>query len=410
MNILGIIAEYNPFHNGHLHHIKESKKATNADAVVCVMSGNFVQRGEPAIIDKWSRTQMALNNGVDLVIELPTIYSISSAENFSEGALKLLNSLNIVNVFSFGSECGNIETLNEIADVFYTEPPEYQTMLNRELKNGISFPKAREKALLLYLNNLRKYASILSSPNNTLGIEYLKTLKKFKYKILAMTVKREAENSSDKTGSKVYKSSSNIRELLNTNQYKAAANTMPKNVLTILNKKIKKGQCVYGLHAYEKEIIYSLRKMSVEEIANLPDVSEGLEYSIKKAASNCNTLSDLLDAVKSKRYTLTRIKRIMLYVLLDIKKSDMEISKKIKSPYIRVLGFSNKGEEVLSQICQKRSKLPIITSVKHFIENNSNKNLQRLLEIDLNATNMYTLGYKQDSKSELDFTQPIVKP
>ncbi len=176
--VLGIVAEYNPFHNGHLYHLSESKKAVNANYVVAVMSGNFVQRGDTSLINKWAKTEMAIQNGVDLVIELPAIYSVSSAENFGYGAIKILNSLKIVDYLSFGSELCDVNILNEFATVLYEEPKEYVSILNHELGKGFSYAKARENALLIYLNDIRKYANILSSSNNILAIEYLKALKK----------------------------------------------------------------------------------------------------------------------------------------------------------------------------------------------------------------------------------------
>ena len=155
--VLGIIAEYNPFHNGHLYHIKKSIEETGASSVICVMSGNFVQRGNTSIVDKWTKTKMALANGVDLVLELPTIYSVSSAENFAEGAIRLLDSLKIVDTISFGMEAKDIASLNNIANVLYTEPKEYTTILEHELRKGVSFPKARENAVMMYLNDIKRY-------------------------------------------------------------------------------------------------------------------------------------------------------------------------------------------------------------------------------------------------------------
>ena len=148
--VLGIIAEYNPFHNGHLYHLNESKKAIDADYTIAVISGNFVQRGDTSLVDKWSKTEMALQNGIDLVIELPLIYSISSAENFAEGAIRILNSLNIVDYISFGSELCNVKILDDFANILYSEPKEFVSLLNHELTKGISYPKARENALLMY--------------------------------------------------------------------------------------------------------------------------------------------------------------------------------------------------------------------------------------------------------------------
>ena len=190
-NVLGIIAEYNPFHNGHLYHIKESIKQTDADYIVCIISGNFVQRGNTSIIDKWTKTKMAIAQGADLVLELPTIYATSSAENFAEGAIKIFDSLGIVNTLSFGIETKDLATLNNIANVVYQEPKEYVTMLNHELNKGVSFPKARENALMMYLNDIKRYANVLNGSNNILAIEYLKAIKKLKSPLKPVGIKRE---------------------------------------------------------------------------------------------------------------------------------------------------------------------------------------------------------------------------
>lgn len=187
--VLGIICEYNPFHNGHLYHLEQSKKMTGSNYTVAIMSGNFTQRGSTAIIDKWSRAEAALKNGVDLVIELPVLYATSSAENFADGAINILNSLKVVDYLSFGSETSDIETLDKIADILYKEPKTYKNLLSTELKKGLSFPKARENALLAYLDD-KKYGNILSSPNNILGIEYIKALKKYKSNIKPISITR----------------------------------------------------------------------------------------------------------------------------------------------------------------------------------------------------------------------------
>jgi len=409
LKVLGIVAEYNPFHNGHLYHIEKSKKMINADAVVCVISGNFVQRGNTSIVDKWTKAEMALLNGADLVIELPVIYSISSAENFAEGAMKLLNSLGIVDAFSFGSECGDIKILDNIANVLYEEPSEYKTMLNRELATGCSFPKAREKALLLYLNDIRKYANVLSSPNNILGIEYLKALKKYGYHLYPMTLQRIGEGYNSTALNYNYISSTAIRQLIAAERFSETIDVIPESVYSLLKDKIECGEIVEDLAVFEREILYSIRSMTIEEISQIPDVAEGLEYSIKEAGNSCNNLHDLISFVKSKRYTMTRIYRILVYILLKITKLDMENISKIKQPYVRVLGFTNKGEGILSEICGRNPRLPVITSLKQFINCNSNKLLRRMIDIDVYATNIYTLGYKYNSVSNLDYTQNIVK-
>lgn len=405
--VLGIIAEYNPFHNGHLYHINESKKAVNADYVVAIISGNFVQRGDTSLVDKWSKAEMAIQNGADLVIELPLLYSISSAENFAEGGVKMLNSFNIVDYISFGSELCDVNTLNEFADVLFHEPKEFVSVLNHELSKGFSYPKARENALLMYLNDIRKYANILSSPNNVLAIEYLKALKKYKSSIVPVSINR---NKVDYNSTEIvdgFASATAIRKIAMTNDVWSLRQAMPKSSFDIMYDCLRSGKTVSSLAKFEKEIIYNLRKMSISEIANLPDVTEGLEYSIKNAANSCNTIDELISIVKSKRYTVTRLKRILVYCLLGITKKDMQDSRKV-IPYVRVLGFNDKGKELLSGISHANPKLDIVTSVKKYMETSNNKILKNMLTKDIFATDIYTLGYDYDSSSNLDYTHPIV--
>ena len=405
--VVAIIGEYNPFHNGHAYHIQKTKELTNADYVIAIISGSFVQRGNVSLIDKWAKADMALCNGVDLVIELPTVYSISSAENFAYGAIKILNSLKIVDTLSFGSEFCNLEVLEKIADILTNEPPEFKTLLEHELSKGVSFPKARENALLMYLNDIRKYANILSSPNNILAIEYLKALKKTKSKMKPLAVQRVNVGYNDLDVKNNFASATAIRKKIIDNTPAGISKLMPPSSYKILYNSIKKGHYVKDITTFEKEIIYSLRKMYTDEIAELPDVTEGLENSIQDAADSCNTLSEFINIVKSKRYTSTRLQRILLYALLGITKEDMKNSYKT-NPYIRILGINNKGKEILSQISRSKPKLNVITSVKKFMDSNPNKDLANMLNIDINATNIYTLGYEKDSWSNLDFTHNMV--
>ena len=404
--VLGIIAEYNPFHNGHLYHIAKSKEETGAQYVVAVISGNFVQRGNTSIVNKWTKARMALLNGADLVIELPTVYSISSAENFAEGAIKILNSLGIVDTLSFGMEAKDISTLNNIANVLYSEPKEYVTILSHELKKGNSFPKARENALMMYLNDIKRYANVMAGSNNILGIEYLKALKRTKSTINPVGIKREKVLYNDKYIVDEFASATAIRKMLMTKQLGDISKVMPRNSYLLLGEELKKGHYVIDISRFEKEIIYNLRRMSIEDIAKLPDVSEGLENSIKNAADSCNTVEELINIVKSKRFTQTRIQRILLYSLLGITKKQMDISRKTV-PYVRVLGFNNKGKELISEMMRLNPKLNVITSVKKYIDTVANKNLKEMLETDIIATNVYTLGYYSDSYSNLDYTNKI---
>ena len=350
---------------------------------------------------------MALSNGIDLVIELPVLYSISSAENFADGAIKILNSLGVVDYLSFGAETSDINVLKNIANVLYSEPNEYKNILSHELKKGLSFPKARGNAITKYLND-DKYLNILSSPNNILGIEYLKALKKYKSEIKPICVKRfEAEYNSNDFSDNIA-SATAIRNLVKNKDFDIIKNLLPSNTYSILIEDIKNGHIVEDLNIFEKEIIYVLRKMSIEEIANLPDVSEGLEFAIKDAVNSCNNITELLNFIKSKRYTQTRLQRILLYALLGITKQDMEISKSIL-PYVRVLGFNENGKKLVSEISKNNSELQIITSVKKFVDTNSDKNLNQLLNKDVFATNVYTIGFEYNSINNLDFKNGIIK-
>ena len=410
--VVGIIAEYNPFHNGHSYHIQNTKAQTGADFVVAVMTGNFTQRGNTSVINKWEKTKMALNGDADLVIELPTIYSVSSAENFANGAVKILNELGIVDTISFGMEADDVSTLNNIANVLVNEPPEYKAILEHELGKGNSFPKARENALMMYLNDIKRYANVVKGSNNILAIEYLKALKKQKSSIVPFGVKREKVYYNSTKIIDEYASATGIRNLLLHNQLEEVRKVVPAKSYSILLNNLRQGTYVLDIIAYNDEIIYKLRSMTVKQIANLPDVSEGLEYLIKEVSNKTNNLIELINGIKSKRYTQTRIQRILLYALLGITKKDMEMSKKI-TPYIRVLGCSEKGKILLSQI---NSKAKVITSLKKYEVSNKNKRfcigkqkaLNRMLEIDKTATDIYTIGYKKDSKAGLDYTKGLI--
>lgn len=408
--VVGVIAEYNPFHNGHYYHLQKAKEKSGADYCVAVISGNFTQRGEPSIVNKWAKAYMAICGGADLVIELPTIYSVSSAENFASGAIKLLDNLKIVDSFSFGAETKEIATLNNIANVLYEEPKQYTTILNHELKKGISYPAARENALMMYLNDIKKYANILNSPNNILGIEYLKAIKAQKSNLLPIMIERKKVYYNDTKIVDDFASATAIRKMLARKEYEDLRKVIPKSTYQILGQEMRNNGIILGLEEYEKEIIFTLRKMTIEQIANLPDVSEGLESAIKHAADECNNLQDLVYKIKSKRYTQTRIQRILIYALLGINKKMMENSKKVV-PYARVLGFSQRGKELLSEIARLNPKMNVITSVKKYIEQNDTKNnklLMEMLQTDIFATDVYTIEYKHDSKANLDFTNNMI--
>jgi len=405
--VLGIVAEYNPFHNGHAFHIQESKRKTGASAVVCVISGNFVQRGNTSLVNKWTKAEMALRSGADLVLELPTIYATASAEKYAYGAMRLLDSLKIVDTVSFGIETEEIATLNNIASVVYKEPKEFVTMLNHELSKGLSFPKARENALMMYLNDIKRYANVLNGSNNILAIEYLKALKALKSQMNVIGIKRQKVFYNQEQIVDEYASATAIRKFLVRGQTDEIRKVMPKDSYYLLMQEIKTGKIVYDIRVLEKVVLSELRKMDVKEIAELADVTEGLEYAIKEGANASNNIQDFINIVKSKRYTQTRLQRILLYALLGITKKKVQTLTKV-DPYARVLGFNTVGRQMLSDMYNANKRLNVITSVKRFEEENRNKTLQEMLNLDKLATDLYTIGYENDSWANLDYTNKMI--
>lgn len=323
------------------------------------------------------------------------------------GAVKILENLKIVDTLSFGTETSDFAALNNIANVITEEPREYTNMLKEELKKGVSFPKAREMALIRYLNDDKRYKNILNNPNNILGVEYLKALKKLKSKINPVAIKREKVYYNDNSIVDEFASATGIRKLIANRDFDGLIKVVPRNCYDTIKKEYEVGNIVFDIQKYEKEIFYTLRKMTVAQIAELPDVTEGLENSIKNAANFCNNIHDFINIVKTKRYTQTRIQRILIFALLGITKKDVQAAKKVV-PYARVLGFNQKGKLLLSGIAQNNPKMEVVTSVKRFLDHTTNKTYKRMLEIDIFATDVYTLGYAYDSMANLDYTKNMI--
>ena len=229
------------------------------------MSGNFTQRGDTALVDKWTRAEMALKSGVDLVIELPTLYAISSAENFADGAIKILNSLGVVDYISFGSEIGELSPLNDVASILYKEPKEFSNLISKQLKSGLSYPRARELAVSMYFGTSKKYKEVLENPNNILGIEYLKALKKHRSSIRPITIKRDYSDYNSKTIKSGIASATAIRTMIEKN--KNIHYVVPYETYELMEQKQENQEIVKNLSVFEKQIIYNLRKMTVQEIA-----------------------------------------------------------------------------------------------------------------------------------------------
>jgi predicted nucleotidyltransferase len=418
MKVAGIIAEYNPFHNGHLYHIEQTKALCSADFVVCVMSGNFIQRGEPAIVDKWARAEMALLSGADLVVEIPVAYAMSSAEYFAQGAVKILDSMNIIDFLCFGSESGSIDLLDIVADVLHTEPEEYKLNLKEALSRGLSFPAAREAGLRKYMNgkpgSTYNIENLMNNSNNILGIEYLKALKKLKSTIKPVTVKRMNNFYNSEVLEGAISSATSIRMLISKNpgktSYELLKKVLPQQSLDILARELEKGKGPVYSSDFETTILSILRRMTLNELRELPYITEGLENRIKAVADNSGTLSELVEGISTRRYTRTRIQRCIFSSLTGLKNSEFENFNIYGGPqYIRILGFNNKGRQLISKI-NKTASLPVIVKTADF-KNSCNPLLTRMLELEAAATDQYVLAFKNPvlRKSGREFTSNIVR-
>lgn len=417
MKVLGLIAEYNPFHNGHLYHLEESKRISEADFVVCVMSGNFIQRGEPAIVNKWSRAKIALSSGVDLVIELPLTCAMASAEYFASGAVKILNDIGIVDFICFGSEHGNIAELDFIAQILVDEPGAYIDFLKKELSRGMSYPAARESALKRYAVSLAvsdvNIAEIIGSSNNILGIEYLKALKRIKSSIVPLTIKRVNNdyNTENITGS--ISSASSIRKHIFTGNLSPSddiiATVLPKASIDTLIEEFKSGRGPIFKEDFYCIITSLIRKMTAEQIKSFAYVSEGLENRIKNAADAAGTYDELLEGICTRRYTKTRVQRILMGILMGITSKDIDMLSRFDSPqYARVLGFNQKGKQLLSQIKQK-SSIPLVLKTADFIKS-CDSSLKRKLDFESLSTDLYVMCHRNPAfrKAGQEFTQNII--
>lgn len=360
MRTIGIIAEFNPFHNGHSYLIEKCKKDLNADFCVVVMSGDFVQRGAPAITDKFTRTKMALAGGADLVLELPIYYSTGSAEYFASGAVSILDKLGIIDYLCFGSECGDIRSLSQIADILVSEPASFKDALAKELKNGASFPKARQNALLTACPDLEKdilLTDTLSNPNNILGIEYLKALKKMNSRIKPYTIKRSGEGYHSEALNKL-SSASAIREALLSGI--DVTECIPGESIDILRKDVT----LISTANYSSLLAYKLLSLDKDMLTKYLDVTDDLAQKITNNMTSFTTFDDFIMTLKSKDLSYSRISRSLLHILLNITADHMNayITNDYAS-YARVLGLKKSSSQVLAA-AHETSTIPIIDRLK----------------------------------------------
>ncbi|MDD2573250.1 MAG: nucleotidyltransferase [Bacillota bacterium] len=395
MKVLGIVAEYNPFHNGHLYHLEESVRITGATHTVAVMSGSFVQRGEPSVVNKWARAEMAVRAGVDLVLELPAVYACHSAEGFAQGALNILDGIGVVDFLCFGSESGDLQGLGQIAGILAEEPEGYRALLRDFLARGQSFPSARASALERFLGSpSTSLRHTLYSPNNILAIEYLKALERLKSDIVPYTIRRYASGYHSRSFCSGIASATAVRnDLIKRNAVTGRiAKVLPITSFGILERELSLGRGPISHDRFSLPVITLIRRQEREALAQYPEVAEGLENRIQSVAGKEVTITGMLDRIKTKRYTHTRLRRILTYILLDIKKEFTKCLKEQNSPcYARVLALNIKGAEVLKEAGSK-SRIPIITkTARHGFPGDSA--LFEILQIEARATDLYVTVY-----------------
>lgn len=389
MKIVGIIAEYNPFHNGHLYQINKAKESTGADHVVIVMSGDYVQRGTPAIIPKHLRAQMALMAGASAVIELPVCYATGSAEYFASGAASILHSLGCIDSLCFGSECGYIETLKKIALVLLDEPESYRHALQLALRCGHSFPYARQLALKEYFKDISPDIisdQVLEKPNNILGIEYMKALLQMNSPIKPYTIQRIVSGYHDSALTETYSSASAIRNRLKEEDFSSLEGQMPEECIQILRESWKNSAPVYA-DDFSLLLKHCLLQNNAVELTQYADVSAELANRMIKNQNDFISFDQFCDILKTKETTYTRISRALLHILLGITESALNEYKSAgMCQYARILGFRKDKQEVLGHL-KANASVPLITKITH--THGLSPVGQKMLEQDIKASNLY---------------------
>lgn len=393
MKTYGIIAEYNPFHNGHKYQIDKTREK-GATHIVAVMSGNYVQRGDVAIVDKFSRARECLNNGVDLVLELPVIYSLSTAEKFAEGAISILKNTSCVDGISFGSECGDVSLLKMAAKASIEISQSKKIM--EKLEAGTSYPRAMQEVIEETYE--KEISDVFRTPNNLLGIEYIKALIKYDWDIDIMTIERKNTMHDSKDYKNGFASASMIRESIKNGEKIIKA--VPESTEKMLESCFQSGK-IHTVDNLQVAMLYKLRCMTAEDFSILPDVSNGLENRIYKAVQSSVTVDEILFKIKTKRYPLSRIRRILLCALIGIKREDYLA----ECPYARVLAMNDRGCKLMRMM--KKHEFNVNTSVIKLSERSVEA--ERLLRLEMIATDIYNLSCKNKDKCKKDYTVKITK-
>lgn len=390
MKTVGLITEYNPFHNGHAYHIEKAKMLTGADRVIVVMSGDFVQRGAPAVMPKHLRAKSALLSGASLIIELPVCFATGSAEYFAQGSISLLNRLGCIDSICFGSECGDLHLLKEIAQILADEPIEYQTALKQALKEGASFPAARQEALNIYSD---KYSEILASPNNILGIEYLKALAKIHSKMEPFTIKRIGAGYHDMDIDGQFSSATAIRsDIYQLADVNSSSESLPlthiqTQVPSSCHELMKKNyRTRYPVKADDFSLLLKAKLLSetAGSLSHYLDMSPELANRILRLRNDYLSFEQFCDLLKTKELTRSRISRSFIHVLLGITK-DWLTAMKAPAPYARILGFRRDHADLLG-ILKRTSDIPLITSPARAVLADT---AYQMLELDIYASDLY---------------------
>lgn len=390
MKTVGLITEYNPFHNGHAYHIEKAKMLTGADRVIVVMSGDFVQRGAPAVMPKHLRAESALLSGASLIIELPVCFATGSAEYFAQGSISLLNQLGCIDSVCFGSECGDLHLLKEIAQILTDEPMEYQAALKQALKEGASFPAARQEALNIYSD---KYSEILASPNNILGIEYLKALAKIHSKMEPFTIKRIGAGYHDMDINGQFSSATAIRsDIYQLADVNSSSESLPlthiqTQVPSSCHELMKKNyQTRYPVKADDFSLLLKAKLLSetAGSLSHYLDMSPELANRILRLRNDYLSFEQFCDLLKTKELTRSRISRSFIHVLLGIT-NDWLTAMKAPAPYARILGFRRDHADLLG-ILKRTSDIPLITSPARAVLADT---AYQMLELDIYASDLY---------------------
>jgi predicted nucleotidyltransferase len=385
MKAVGLIVEYNPFHNGHYYHLHQSKKQTGADVTIAAMSGSFLQRGEPALVSKWKRTKMALLAGADIVIELPYAFSTGKAEIFANGAVSLLTALKADHV-CFGSEEGNIASFLRTISFLETHQNQYDSALKRYLAEGCSFPKASSLAFQTLQGNERFLD--LSKPNNILGYHYVKAIRDQNSSMEATTIQRSGSGYHDPDfGNGTIASATSIRKAIIDEE--KPLDTIEAFVPDFVNQELKKARKEHGgFHSWERLypfLQYRLLSSPASELKNIYEAEEGLENRLIQSVKKAETFTEFMNEIKTKRYTWTRLQRFCVHLLMNTTKRDMmPVIKKPEATYIRLLGMSEKGQTYLNGI-KKELDIPLISTLSQHDD--------PLLTLDIKAADCYALGY-----------------